>query len=134
LLEMATAKDRQWQALWDAAEAKGFAAGDEAVPVPMIVGEPTSLFGSDIDFSKKTHFVSEGVCGFAWVKVTPGTSSFARWLVKTGRVRGRAYGGGVDIWVGHYGQSMQRKEAFARAFASVLREAGIKAYAQSRMD
>lgn len=128
------ARDREWQELWEAAEAKAFAAGDAAVPTPMVVGEPTTFLGSDVDFSKKTYFVSEGVCGFAWVKVTPGTSSFARWLVKTGKSRGRAYGGGVDIWISHYGQSMQRKEAFARAMADAFREAGITAYAQSRMD
>jgi hypothetical protein len=127
-------RDREWQDLWEAAEAKGFAAGDAAVPAPMIVGDSVSLFSDEIDYTKKTFFVSEGVCGFAWIKVTPGTSSFARWLVKTGKSRGKAYGGGVDIWVSHYGQSMTRKEAFARAVTSVLREAGINAYAQSRMD
>lgn len=128
------ARDREWQELWDAAEAKGFAAGDAAVPTPMIVGSPSTPLGSDVDFSQKTYFVSEGVCGFAWVKVRPGTSSFARWLVRTGRSRGKAYHGGVDIWIGHYGQSMQRKEAFAYAMAETFREAGIKAYAGSRMD
>jgi hypothetical protein len=128
------ARDREWQELWDAADAKGRAAADELVPTPMVVGTPSTPLGSDIDFSQRTYFVSEGVCGFAWVKVVPGTSSFARWLVRTGKSRGKAYGGGVDIWIGDFGQSMQRKEAYARAMASVFREAGLKAYAQSRMD
>jgi hypothetical protein len=127
-------QDRKWQELWDAADAKGRAAADEVVPVPMVVGTPTTPLGNDIDFSQRTYFVSEGVCGFAWVKVRPGTSSFARWLVRTGKSRGKAYHGGVDIWIGDFGQSMQRKEAYARAMAQVFTEAGIKAYAQSRLD
>lgn len=73
-------------------------------------------------------------CGFAWIKVRPANSPFANWLKKNGHVRGVAYHGGVDIWVHEFGQSMQRKEAFAHAFAEVIYNAGIKAYAQSRID
>lgn len=42
--------------------------------------------------------------------------------------------GGLQYWVSQGGQSMQRKEAFARAFASVLKANGIDAFADSRMD
>lgn len=48
----------------------------------------------------------------------------------------RHYHGGTYIWVGGFGQSMQKKEAYARAFAAVVSEhvAGCSAYASSRMD
>lgn len=36
--------------------------------------------------------------------------------------------------VGQFNQSMEKKEKFARAFAKVLTDADVKAYAQSRMD
>ena len=49
-------------------------------------------------------------------------------------MNGRSYYGGVDIWVGEFNQSMERKEACAAAMARVLNEAGIKAYSMSRMD
>ena len=113
-----------FRALYEKAEAAGRAAAEAAVPTPMVVSEHTG----------KSWYVGEGVCGFAWVKVRPGNSPFARWLRKTGKVRGAAYGGGVDIWISAYGQSMARKEAHARAMAKVLNEAGINGYADSRMD
>jgi hypothetical protein len=59
----------------------------------------------------------DGVCGFAWVVVKPATSSFAKWLKKTGWAD-KAYGGGLSIWIGGYNQSMTRKEAHAAAMAS----------------
>jgi len=82
----------------------------------------------------KKYFVADGVCGFAWVNVKPGTSKFARWLKATGKARTDSYYGGVTIWVSDFGQSMQKKEIFARALAKRFQAAGIKAYAASRMD
>lgn len=114
----------KWAALWADAAAAGKAAGDAAVPDPMVV---TTGDGA------KSWYVSEGPCGFAWVNVKPGTSAFARWLVKAGLAR-KSYYGGVDVWVSDYGQSIARKEAAARAIARVLSDAGITAYAQSRLD
>ena len=46
----------------------------------------------------------------------------------------KAYPTGLHFWVGLFNQSMTRKEAYASAFAKVLNEAGIQAYADSRMD
>lgn len=48
----------------------------------------------------------------------------------------RHYYGGTSVWVGGFNQSMQKKEAYARAFAAVVNEhvAGVSAYASSRMD
>lgn len=129
------ARYTKFEELYQQAHAAGDAAAKACVPRAMVVGTPTKPFGSDIDYTKQVWVEPEGVCGFAWIKITPATCSFARWLKKTGKVRdGRAWDGGVDIWVRDYGQSMQRKEAYANAFARVLNEAGIRAYAQSRLD
>ena len=47
---------------------------------------------------------------------------------------GKAYEGGYKYWVSVGGQSMQKKEAFAYAFAEVLQKHGLTVYAGSRMD
>lgn len=110
-------------ALYARAHAAGMAAGEASVPQPMTV----------VGGGKRYH-VAEGLCGFAWIKVKPATSSFAKWLKATGKVRDKSYSGGYDIWVGEFNQSVARKEAYASAFAMVLHKAGINAYAQSRLD
>jgi hypothetical protein len=77
--------------------------------------------------------VPDGVCGFAWVKVRPGNCSFALWLKK--HKGGRTdYYGGIVLWVSAYNQSMEKKLAYARAFAGVVKEAGVDAYADYRLD
>lgn len=119
----------QFAGLAIAAEAAGLAAGEAAVPVPMVVQEQ-QLFGNAVG---KAYFVEGGACGFAWINIRPGTSAFAKWMVKQGFAR-KAYEGGVQVWVSEFGQSMQRKEAYARAYAEVLQAHGITAYAGSRMD
>ena len=114
------------------AQSAGGAAGNAATPTPMVVGQPTTLFGGEIDRTKPMYHVPEGACGFAWVKVMDGNSSFARWLVKNKLAR-KAYGRGVEIWISAHGQSIERKQAHARAMAEVLRaELGVKCYADSR--
>jgi hypothetical protein len=75
-------------------------------------------------------------CGFAWVKISPATSSFARQLRKARIVDRVAWDGGYDIWNpgGSGTQSMDVKEHGAAAYADTLRDAGIDAYAMSRAD
>lgn len=112
-------------ALFDKAYAAGVAAANAAVPTPMIVqDEQTGYVYAPI---------MDGVCGFASVIVRPGTSSFARYLKAEKGCR-KAYYGGISYYVGGFGQSYERKMAFAYAFAAVLDEAGIKAYAEGRLD
>jgi hypothetical protein len=82
---------------------------------------------------KKEWFVADGVCGFAWITVHPANCSFAIWAKKNDGWRA-AYGGGMQKWVSQFNQSMQRKEAYAAAYAGVLASHGIKAYSGSRMD
>ena len=118
---------------WKEAHAAGRAAGEACVPAPMIVG-PADILVNGVPTLNRTHYVSEGVCGFAWIVHPDGNSSFARWVKKTHNAR-REYGGGICLyWVGEFNQSMARKEAFADAFAATLRAHGIDASARSRID
>ena len=101
----------------------GIAAGYRARPIPMYVISQ----GIPIDR------IDDGACGFAWVTVRPANSSFAIWAKKQGLMR-PMYGGGVTYWVSVFGQSVDRKAAFAGAYAKVLRENGIQATAGDRLD
>lgn len=120
-----------FSALVAKAEAAGIAACEAAKPTPMIVGEAVGL-SDKIDYSKPTYYVSEGACGFAWVWFK-GNTPFGRYMKKTGKASS-GYPTGLQVWVSAGGQSIARKEAYARAYATVLKEAGITAYPDSRLD
>ena len=91
------------------------------------------------DFNKKYPNDVNGepaYCGFAWVVVFD---------VKLNTKLGKAmkacgfrkqYGGGISLWnpSNYSGQSMDIKEAGARAYAEILRSYGFKAYMNSRAD
>ena len=123
----------------------GLVAANNCQPIPMIVQEHASPL-DDHSEVKKEWFVSEGVCGFSWITIRPATQPFARWMkrernslnVKYNGVINfpdrLAYGGGLQIWVSGFNQSMQRKEKYADAFAAVLQADGIRASSGSRMD
>mgnify|MGYP003132054271 CR=1 FL=1 len=123
----------QARKLFSEAREAGLRAGNWLKPNPMVVGSPTTLLGDDIDYSKETYYVADGVCGFAWVTIRPGNSSIARHAKKLGIGR-TAYGGGVMIWIGDHNQSLERKTEHARAYAEALRNNGINASAESRID
>ena len=127
------AKSAAFEAAFAKASAAGKAAGEGAKPQAMMVVQPSNPLNDNSVPSAMWH-VPEGVCGFAWVNVSPGNSPFANWLKKNKLAR-KAYGGGVDIWISDFGQSVERKEACASAMAKVLKEElGVNAYASSRMD
>ena len=122
--------------IFNEAKRAGMVALNACVPNPMIV---TGQFPSG---QKSTYFVSEGACGFAWVKI-PGNSWFIRELKKLKIAGGhndwdaeisKSYGGGYQYWVHEGGQSISRKEAFAKAFSQVLTDHGIKNTWGSRLD
>jgi hypothetical protein len=132
----------QYEALHRRAHAAGLAAGEKArVPVS-VVGTPRNLLasvlgGDDGGFhtDKPVYLDTEvGICGFAWVNVVNGRSGFARWAKSTGRARATWGSRGVDVRVRAFGQSLVRKEAYAAAYAQVLREAGLEVYVGSRAD
>ena len=111
----------------------GLKAAAEIVPVPMHVVVRANPLDDSSPVVKRYAPVLDGVCGFAWVTIHPGTSPAARYAKKMLGVKA-AYGGGTQIWVSAYNQSMTRKSAYASAFAAVLSAAGITAYAGERMD
>mgnify|MGYP001320734422 FL=1 len=122
------------QEIYTEAHSAGMAAGHGCTPTPMVVGTPTTPLGDDIDYTKDTYYVSDGLCGFAWINIKPARGKFVTWLKKASIGRSDSYYGGYTIWVSEFGQSVARKENYARAFAKVLGDNGITAYNMSRLD
>ena len=98
----------RWTADLHEAHLAGLAAVDALAVTPMTV------VGRD-----RTYWVEGGVCGFARVEVRPRTSAWAKWLLATGW-RSSDYFRCVTLNIDGFGQSMQRKEAFAAAFVDHL--------------
>ena len=119
--------------LLEKAHLMGMDAGRGSTPTPMVVGSPSTPFGSDIDHSKPTYFVEGGVCGFAGVVIKPARGKFVSYLKSIG-MGYKHYYGGWYVSVRAFGQSLARKEAYADAFAKVLSEVGMRCYVDSRMD
>ena len=109
----------------------GLAAGKDADTPKFVVGDAIGL-SDKIDYSKKTYIL-DGLCGFAWVTISPARGAFVNWLKSQG-IGSKGYYGGYEIWVREFGQSVDRKSAFAGAFAEVLEKYGITAYTGSRLD
>ena len=109
----------------------GLNAGKDADTPKFIVGDAIGL-SDEIDFSKKTYIL-DGLCGFAWVNISPARGAFVNYL-KSRQVGSKGYYGGYEIWVREFGQSVDRKTAFARAFCDVLAKYGIEASVGSRLD
>ncbi len=132
---MTVATATKYAAIAAAADAAGKAAADAATPTPMIVGTAKAIIGpgaDEIDYSKRTYYVAGGVCGFAWVALK-GNSGFGRWAKREGIAR-PGYPSGLMIRANVGGQSYETKMAYAQAYAAVLREHGITAYPQGRLD
>ena len=115
--------EAQCSDLYRKAEAAGLAAAKAVMPVPMYVKDTISGY--------EYPPVMDGVCGFAWINV-PGNSAMGRYAKKLGF--GKGYPSGINIWVRGFGQSYEKKMAYAQAFAAVLEEAGVDAYASGRLD
>lgn len=107
-----------------AAHAAGMQALEANNPTPMVVSETCG--------ERRQWYVSEGACGFAWVEFA-GNTAWGRWAKKSG-IASSHYPSGLCLWVSEGGQSVERKEAYARAYAQALRDSGIKARANSRLD
>ena len=121
-------------AVFKKARDAGLAAAAARVPVPMIVVNRANSLDDNSPIVSRYAPVMGGVCGFAWVKIKPANSAFARWCKAEGIGHKDSYAGGWSISCSDFGQSMEKKEAYADAFADVLQAEGIRAYAQSRMD
>lgn len=114
--------EAQARRLYERADAAGREAAAAIVPTPMIIR------------GYENQPIMDGVCGYAWVIISPGGSSFARYLKAQDLGKYSKYFGGVLVSAQGYGQSYERKSAYASAFAAVLREAGVRADAMSRLD
>ena len=110
------------------AEIAGAEAFNSCKPTPMGVYS-SDLMGNRLS---ETEWVDDGVCGFAWVHIK-GNTSFGRWAKKQG-IASKDYYGGLNIRVSSPSQSYERKMAYARAYAKVLKECQIDAYADGRLD
>jgi hypothetical protein len=114
-----------------AAHKAGLKALWGVTPTPMIVFERANPFDENSEIVD-AECVPEGLCGFAWVVIRPASSDFARWLLKNDLAR--RHEGGVRIWIYEGVQSVERKRAYAQAFAEVLSANGIASYTGSRLD
>lgn len=79
-----------------------------------------------------------GAVGIARVNIFPGTSSFARWLRRNDHAQEGfnilGHRQGVDVYVRSGKQSYAANDAAAKAFAQVLKDNDIDAYAVTRFD
>lgn len=123
----------EFEVLYARASEAAELAAEECVPTPMTVVRHANPLDDNSPIVERFAPVADGVCGFAEVVVRPGNSSFARWAAKTHGWR-KSYPSGMALWVSDYGQSYERKRAYASAFARVLREAGIQATVSARLD
>lgn len=124
-----------FEKVWaEADEAFGYAYRNEQPP-KFLVGDAVGL-SDQIDY-KKPVYVMDGLCGFAWINVGDGRSSFAKWLKANNKGR-KDYYGGYQIWSSRFsadnGQSVDRKAAGCAAAAKVFEKYGLKAYVGSRLD
>jgi hypothetical protein len=122
---------RECARIYKEAYAAGLQAGKEVGVPKFVVGDAIGL-SNEIDYSKKTYIL-EGLCGFAWVNISPARGAFVNYL-KSIDAGDKGYYGGYEIWVKEFGQSVDRKSAFANAFAKVLNSYGINASVGSRLD
>lgn len=122
---------KDFSPIWQEAVEAGHKAANEAIPTPMTVVEHSNPL-NDNSPVRQTYHVPEGVCGFAWIR-TKGNTSFGRWAKKHAGFR-KSYPSGISFWVSEFGQSYERKMAFATAAAKVLKSHDIEAYAGGRLD
>ena len=116
-------RNANFAALAGIAHQAGIEAGRNCRPIPMVVSTASGI---------AVECVDDGACGFAWIEFA-GNTAFGRWAKKAGIARSH-YPSGLCVWVSEFGQSVDRKSAYAGAYAQILRNAGIDAHANSRLD
>jgi hypothetical protein len=129
-------RDQKFETLMNQLAGIADAAYMAAQPAPMAVYETAGLSDAPKP-GGRSWYVSEGVCGFAWVVIKPATSSFAKWLARK-EIGYKAYDGGWVLPMHHFivnmSQSLERAEAASYAVAQELRKHNINCFATSRMD
>lgn len=125
-------RNKKWASLFSVAQKKGVEAAKICTPNPMVVCQHQNPMDNNSPITEQ-WVVPDGPCGFALVNIKPGNCSFAIWLKKNGLAR-KSYYKGVDIWIGDYGQSYERKMAHAIAMAVEFNSAGINSTPMGRLD
>jgi len=123
-------------------------AGEKAmkacVPTPMVVQQHENMLDDNSSVTKE-WFVSDGVCGYAWVvvKCKGKGVKFINALKRAGLAGGEnsfkvfthsSYYKGFYYHVDAGNQSYELKTAYAHAFAEVLSKYEIPCYSGSRLD
>jgi hypothetical protein len=149
---MKTKTGNDFRALFDAAHLAGLKAARYARPRLTRVVNP--IAGAMIEYAPDwaSDDAALGHCGYAWVRLRPATSAFARWckartMAQFGFpdrlcVERDPHLGGLVIDVNvqipreidRSGQSYEIKIAYANAFADILRSSGYCAQADGRLD
>lgn len=123
-----------------AAEKAGEAAAKACTPEPMHVVQRANPLDDSSPVVKRYAPVMAGVCGFAWISLRGGTRLHNQMKRRyADRVHdlylGNGYPTGKQLSVMKFGQSMERKAAYAHAYAKSLRDNGYEGvYAGERMD
>ena len=114
--------DYENASLYADAHAAGELAATVCVPKPMYV-----------KYNGTTECFEDGACGFASIIIRPARGKFVSYLKKN-KIGDKHWQSGWSIFVSGWGQSYERKTAYARAFARILNESGLKAHVESRLD
>ncbi len=101
--------EARWQAVYDLADQAGSDAIEACVPKPLVVQGKVYM---------------DGDCGGAYVIVHDARKGFARWLKTSGK-GSRIHPTGYTVTARQSGQSAETAEAYANAFAKVLRRNGV---------
>jgi hypothetical protein len=115
----ALARDDFWKHLYNLASKHATKVAEEWIPTPMWIE----------GFSAP---IADGACGYAWVELADGRSSFSRWLRKANKISNYDKGGRISFI--HPSQSVERARKYCEAFASVLRLNGIECKVEWRYD
>jgi len=111
--------ENRFQEIWNEADTAGRKAGLEVETTPFRVVQHSNPLDDNSPVVRAFGIIP-GPCGFAWVIIKPAYSRFAKWLIASGKASVDSYYGGVHIWVSEFGQLMERKEAYARAFSEII--------------
>jgi hypothetical protein len=122
----------QIESIYTQAHNAGNVAVTQTTVTPMVVSQKANPL-NDGSETINQWIVNDGVCGFASVIIKPANSKFAKFLVANQLAR-KHYAGGVSMSIRDFNQSLTKKEAYAEGFAKVLRDNGINAWVDSRMD
>jgi hypothetical protein len=99
-LNIPLAEQIEFKNIYDTADNLAQGAVDDAISngeiVPVTFVEHENMLDDNSPI-KKTYFIQDGVCGFAWIKVRPANSRFAKWLIHSDLARKDEYYGGVNI-------------------------------------